>query len=246
MSLLPITWGTLPAPACYATEQERLAAFSQAQNAILNATGSNVIVSAVDPRTLDPTYGNGQYIWFKTSAGTDYPAGTIFFMYNGSWASPHPLPPLSISFLPTGKLIADIGNWDGGVSTDAITDTTGPFWAEVTELRARFAMGPDADGGTYPPGGTGGSATHLQTQEELFPHAHRRNPDGNVEDVHLPAGTPGAIAGDYSGGTLAIKQYTSTDLAGGDGSHTQSAMPILPPYFGLPFIRRTSRLYRTA
>lgn len=241
MSLLPITFGTLPAPACYATEQERLAAFSQAQNAILNVSGSNVIVSDVDPRTINPTYGNGSYVWFKTSAGTDYPAGTTFFMYNGSWSTPHPLPPLSISLLPTGKLISDIGNWDGGVSTDAITDTTGPFWEEVTELKGRFPMGPDADGGTYPPGVTGGAASHTITINEMPSHSHRRNADGNVEDVHLPAGTPGAIAGDYTGGTLAIKQYTVTDVTGGG-----TAMPTLPPYFGIPFIRRTARLYRTA
>lgn len=246
MSLLPITWGTLPQPACFATEQERLAAFSQAQKAILNATGSNLIVSDVDPRTIDPTYGNGKYIWFKTSAGATYPAGLQFFMYNGVWATFHGKMPGDIGILPTGKVIADIGNYDGGVATDAITDTTGPFWAEVTELKGRFPMGPDADGGTYPPGGTGGSATHMMTQEELFPHQHRRDPDGHTEDVHVPAGTPGTIAGDYSGGTLAILQYALTGIAGGDASNIQKAMNILPPYFGIPFIRRTARLYRTA
>lgn len=240
MPLLDITFDTLPAGACPATLQAMLALFSQHQFAILNNLDSNVVIAAADPGASN--YGK---IWFKTTAGTDYPGGTFFSWINGAWCSPHPLPPGSIGFLATGKLIADIPTYDGGTA-GAITDHTGAMWEVVAQLAGRFPMSPDADGGTYPPGGTGGSATHMQTQDEMFPHAHRRNADGHTEDVHLPAGTPGAIAGDYSGGTLAIKQYSLTDVAGGDATHTQKAMSILPPYFGIPIIRRTNRIYRVA
>lgn len=211
--------------------------FSQKQNAILNLSGSNVIVNAADPRTIDPTYGNGTYLWFKTSAGTDYPAGTLFFMYNGVWATPHPLPADSISFLPTGKVIADIGNYDGGVSTDAITDTTGPFWEEVTQMKGRFPLHPDSS--STNPGDTGGAATHPITIDELPAHSHQRNTDGKAEVIQV-AGASLNVGFSVSGTPL-TNQYTVTGETGGG-----IPMPILPPYYAIPLIRRTARIYRTA
>lgn len=239
MPLLNLTFGTVPPGWCPQSEQQRLQMYAALLKAILNDTGSNVVIAAADPGPA-----NYSKLWWKTTDGTDYPAGTMFFWFNGAWCAPHALPPGSIAFYPTGLAIADIGNYDGGVSTDALTAQTGPFWEEVSETKGRFPLHPD--GGTYLVGGTGGEYAHMMTQAELFPHAHRRNPDGFIEDVHLPAGTPGTVVGDYGGTLPAIKQYTNTDVAGGDATHTQSAMPILPPWFGIALIRRTSRIYRTA
>lgn len=134
---------------------------------------------------------------------------------------------------------ASIDTFDGG-EAGPVTSISGPMWEKVSELDAKFPLGP----GTMPvaPAGTGtviavgddGGLEQVQLVEAEMP-AH----------VHVvPGSTTLQGNGDFdvTGGTAGVPAvYPGTSdstSAGGDTAHTN-----LPPYHAIFFIRKTARLY---
>lgn len=131
--------------------------------------------------------------------------------------------------------LASIETYDGG-EAGAVTATTGPMWERVTQLDARFPIGP----GTLPSGtavavtNTGGEEKHTLLEEEL--------PNIEIKSRHRTDLQDG-------GGSAALHNLptfgtqVTVDEFGGDASGNTVAHNNLPPYYCLQFIRRTGRLY---
>lgn len=190
---------------------------------VLLPDGVKIIVDDSEPGPSDR-----DAIWYRLNG--DGTPDRIYIYANGSWMSKHPV--------ATGAIImyrgteASIDTFDGG-SAGVITPTTGPFWAKVTELNARFPLGI----GTLPisstvvaVGNTGGIEKHTLTVGEMPSHAH------DVESVVLNAsGNEIASGNSYRVGTRVSEEK------GGDAAHQN-----MPPYLGVLFLERTARIFHTA
>lgn len=132
---------------------------------------------------------------------------------------------------------ASIETYDGG-EAGVVTDTTGPMWERVTQLDARFPIGP----GTLPSTtvvavtNTGGEEEHILTRPEL---PDDRIPTesvirGNVAD----GGTAQVYVPDTVSGSFVTNAPLHTEELGDGEGHNN-----LPPFYSLFFIRRTGRLY---
>ena len=132
----------------------------------------------------------------------------------------------------------DLLSYDGGDGTAVAGDTFGPMWMVDTSFDARFPVG----AGTFAASGAvavNGTATatsivgedqHTLTIPEIPAHTHNFFPLAKAD-----ANNGGANGTQY--GTTANVATSST---GGDGPHNN-----LPPFYGVYFIKRTSRIYYT-
>lgn len=177
----------------------------------------------------------------------------IYFFSNGEWRSPHS------DFI--GKVIlyegleADVPTLDGGTA-GAVTDSTGPFWAIVTEMAAKVPMGPGTLPGFQTPpvpttiavgvnGGSEGQAVTLPLGA-LPSHIHDITVEGSGDGSTSQTGRF-----QVNDGTFKWVAANSNDKVG----HTRpSALPAsgtpdavniatLPPYRGIWFLKKTARIY---
>ena len=132
----------------------------------------------------------------------------------------------------------DLLSYDGGDGTATATNTTGPMWEVDTEFEARFPVGVGAfvaSGAVAVMGkatstSIAGEDKHTLTIPEMPAHTHNFFPL-----VTADANNGGANGVQY--GTTANVATSST----GDGT----AHNNLPPFYGVYFIKRTSRVYYT-
>lgn len=154
---------------------------------------------------------------------------------NGNWLARHPLAPGIIVMYEGTE--ASITTLDGG-ETATVSTTTGPFWERVTQMDARFPIGPGtlASGTVVSVGTTGGAETVTLTLEQIPSHVHTIKIGGATQatggNVIESAETPDAPQGSKD-----------TLRTGGDENHETVAHTNLPPYRGIWFIRRTGRLF---
>lgn len=170
--------------------------------------------------------------WLKLNS-SGYPDGQYWVFKGGFWLKQHPLVP-GIVTMWEGD-ITTIDTFDGG-DTGAASLTTGPMWERVDGLNGRFPLGV----GTQITSGTpinvadqGGEETHLLTVDELAAHFHIVNA--------VPDDTSGNGSQRLRGVSDPAAATATTQDAGGDMPHNN-----LPPFYGICFIRRTSRLYYRA
>lgn len=164
--------------------------------------------------------------WFRFNS--DGTPDRLYKWANGSWLSKHPIPP-GIVVMWEGTE-ASIATLDDGENT-ALTEMTGPFWERVTELNAKFPIGPGTlPGGTVLGiGDTGGVEEHTLTIAEMPAHTHSikarlQNFEPDTDSV-IPVAT-------------SDNTTMPTESTGGGDAHTN-----MPPYRAIWFIRRTNRLY---
>jgi hypothetical protein len=212
---------------CYATEQARLNDYVNHMLATFPATFTGLHVGPSAPT-------GGENAWFKTTLdGATYYPDKLYY-YNGSqWLAKHPIFEGAI-WMYYGS-IASIDTFDGG-SAGAITAVTGPMWAEVAGMRAKFPVGVGAflSGTTVAAQGTGGLEDVTLIENQIPSHTH----GFTVIAQSLGADGSGQLTG---GGEFNANDgsYTGTTTATGGGlSHTN-----LPPYYGVYFLRKTARLY---
>lgn len=191
-------------------------------------------LSTVNSGSSTPAAADRSKPWNRSNAdGTDDGQWTF---YNGFWVQKHPLPTGAVIMFE-GDL-ADIDTFDDG-EVGAITNITGPFWEEVTEMQARSPIHP----GTLPSGtviNIGddiGEEKHALTVAELPAHTH---PFDTTDGAQVLAKVSSNKAGDINQtGSLDYQFADDPQNTGGDQGHN-----TIGPSRAIFFIRRTERLYR--
>lgn len=171
--------------------------------------------------------------WFRTNAdGT--PDGWYAYA-NGSWLKRTTLPDPGAIMMWDG-LETDITTLDGG-EAGAVTPTTGPFWARVTAMDGRFPLGVGTFGTTAVAVGDVGGAHEVTLALQEMP-LHDHGLPGNKLVMHQ---TPAAGFLQQVSGTGS--SVIGFQAEGGKTDGTTKPHANMPPYRGVFFIKRTSRLY---
>jgi hypothetical protein len=255
--ILPVAAGTLPSGVCVPGDslQALLNLISQYQTVTFPTTFSGLFVGGSPPSDTTQT-------WLQIDS-LGRPVRTYIFA-QGAWLSLHPIPPGMIMIWPFAT--PDFTVFDGG-DANALSPVSGPMWQTPQDnsgnpiLTAQVPLGY----GTLPSGtviaatSTGGEETHILQATELAPHQHafpldsNHNNEGFGPNQSVPnGGTSNPGTGNFiastSGGVT-----SSTQNAGGNPQSNPSGSPTaalghntLPPYYGVLFIQRTSRLFYSA
>lgn len=249
---------TLPANACYGSEQLRVNAFYGGQFFIAGEFNSYVIGAVV------PGVADHLKLWFRTTDGRTY------FWDGNSWITPYWFDPTALMgasvFLP-GKDAAWLltVDHDGSVAIPGSLDRTGPFWEEDVLMRGKFPLGYGTlqPSGTVIPasgsGSTGGTdqTTLSEGQGALGSHVH---PFGNYAgaanddiwvikqgSITIPATQMLFVPGSNNGQFLS--SFTVADLITGpsyvNGLPVAALDPValMNPYQAGVFAKRTARKY---
>lgn len=208
----------------------------------------NIVISDTAP--TDTTK-----IWFKTVGGLPTDPNQ-FYAWNpslGQWVKANPAAPsgferrLFVGTAPGG----DLDTYDGGAA-GAVGDASGPMWEIDTDFAGRSPMAPGAiptanPAKTLSVGENYGEGAHLQTVEEVGPHAHE-------EGIYVRTSTTG-YWNPANGSTPAANGDTAQDTAlvldrnfpwTADNTYAaagQQTMPIIHPVRGAWIIKRTARIY---
>jgi hypothetical protein len=183
-----------------------------------------------------PTPENRVFPWLRTTGGGQPDKWYVYF--GGSWLSPYPTPagPNDLRHIWVGST-GSLDTFDGG-SAGVATTTSGPFWEVDSALAAKFPVGV----GTFPAGaavavtGTGGTDQHTLSIAEMPAHDH---PGSTVGPEFGTAPGGGINGADYDSDNSAPLTLTIASQGGG------TAFDILPPYYGVYFIKRTIRAFYT-
>lgn len=259
---LPVQVGTLPAGQCPATLQATAELFGGVYSVALPlGSGVTVIASASPPGSQFQT---PSFAWLQLD---DNLRPVRLYSFYTQWLSLHPLIPGHV-MIWTGAL-PNFATFDGG-DGNSISDSSGPMWEEVVDLRAKFPIGagtlpasPAGTGATLNPGDSGGEQLHvLTTQEGAQDPAHTHSTgrfnakDGTyllnaTQDTSLVHGN--ALLNEGSGlpPVPGVVSPTSPDATGQwcGTSQVLGAVPTvaghntMPPYFTVYFLRRTVRKF---
>lgn len=222
---LQVNAGNLPTGFCPATLQEMLVGFSAVQSVTFPSTFAGVTVSSSKP--TDQTQA-----WLQLDS-LGRPT-RLYWFAQGAWLSLHPCVP-GFTMIWTGAL-PDFTTFDGG-DANALSQISGPMWEEVVSLRVRFPLG----AGTLPSGTVinsgdiGGEENHTLSLNEIPSHTHA------IPNFGGPVGATAVIVGDNA--TPIAQPDISTRATGGNPDGTTAGHQNMPPYLGVYFLRRTSKLY---
>jgi len=234
--------GSVPTETCFESIQ-------QLYNTFINNTTAYVAggYSLFNYGDATPSVDDQDRPWIRTIGS--YP-DRIYSFVSGQWISKHSVPAGShVRQIWVGSE-AQLKIYDGGEDADAKT-MSGPFWEIDTAMSAKFPVGVGdfASGSEVELKGSGGEEKHKLTIEEMPPHNHA-NPDAADKNVWHdgqagPDGTRSKHFGDgpsMAGITFAQNLLKDT---GGNSSGVVDGHNNLPPYYGVYFIKRTSRIYYT-
>ena len=188
-------------------------------------------------------------LWFRTISG--YPDDLFMWVPAvGMWLSVYK------SFSNDSRWVvmwdgieSDLWSVDGGDGVDpsavAPTLTTGSFWEVVDSLAGRFPLGPgnlSTSGTAVGQGDSGVSDQVTLNTPQLPPHRHNIGIEGTGNVTDGAAGTLRTAMTniDWQAGTIANSLGQTRDE--GDAN----PVTVQPPYYGIYFVRRTIRKYRTA
>lgn len=218
---LPVNAGTLPAGQCPQTLQALAELFASIYNVQfpLGTTGVTLIASAAPPGSQFQT---SSFAWLQLD-DLLRPVRLYFFYQN--WLSRHPLVPGHVMIWT--QPLPNFATFDGGDSNAVTSDTTGPMWEEVTDLRAKFPIGagtlpasPAGTGATLSVGDSGGEQIHTLTVAEgaMDPHHnHLTGKFNSAEATWLISESPAPAP------NLAFHAYLNEGLGNGQVAGTIGA-----------------------
>jgi|10_taG_2_1085330.scaffolds.fasta_scaffold72524_2 hypothetical protein len=230
--------GSVPTETCFESIQ-------QLYNTFINNTTAYVAggYSLFNYGDSTPAVDDQDRPWVRTIGGKP---DRIYSFVNGKWISKHSIPAGgNVRQMWVGSEV-ELETYDGGESGTA-KDMAGPFWTVDTDMSARFPVGVGDFAAAVK--GTGGEENHTLLTAEMPAHKHAPFAGGKKiwHDKYLGSSQEGTT-GDtrvrhFGDGPEGAGISLAEDLykEAGDGE----AHNNLPPYYGVYFIKRTSRIYYT-
>ena len=216
--------GTLQPGSCPSTYQELADLLATIYSVTVSTNNTGILVSATKP-------GDTTLVW-KQLDSSGNPVRDYVFV-GGLWLSRHTLEAGSIMLWASA--LPDFTTFDGG-DGGALSLISGPMWAEVTELRARFPIGVGTlpSGTALAVGDTGGEEKHVLTIPEIPAHTH----DGPANEADSTSGGDYHAAWTENDGTTPVLPPRATGSTGGGLGHN-----TMPPYYTVYFLKRTIKQY---
>jgi len=234
LTLITLTAPSLPANYCPASYQKLANDIIGGTQATFNSTIGNSFFN------FGPTYpaiNNRIYPWLDEN-------GQWWIYDQGFWLRKNIVAASGYDRRIFVGTTTDLLSYDGGDGTATATTLTGPMWEVDTEFEARFPVGVGAfvaSGAVAVLGKTtstsiAGEDQHTLTVPEMPKHTHSMTWDSNDTSGGDQLNTL------YYGPEANIpnNMIKDTGSTGGDVAHNN-----LPPFYGVYFIKRTSRVYYT-
>ena len=230
LTLITLTPPSLPVSYCPLNYQNLANDIIGGTQATFNSTIGN---SFFNFGPSIPAINNRIYPWLDVN-------GQWWIFSQGVWLYKNPVVKEGYDRRIFVGTTTDLLSYDGGDGTAVAGDTFGPMWMVDTSFDARFPVGVGtfvtsgavAVNGTATSTSVVGEDKHTLTVSELAAHTHNvgryindSRSGGDLKFMDLTNGT----------GTVGISSST-----GGDAAHNN-----LPPFCGVYFIKRTSRIYYT-
>jgi hypothetical protein len=230
---LPITPPTLASGFCFESWQQianELVGKATVQF-LTDGAPTQVIKSSSAPASTDT-----DKLWFNLNDSRVYFYGTANGLLIAAWVSEHPTPPGSSERRLWVGSTGDLQTYDGG-DTNTAGDAAGPMWEVDSAFAARFPVGVGtfAASGSVAVTGTGGEDKHTLTANESGLPAHTHSFGSGVSVLTTPGSVHDIDSGSQGSSIAATAENTSASAA--------EAHNNLPPYYGVYFIKRTSRIY---
>lgn len=235
--------GTVPPNACFTSVAEMYQLFISITSAYVNGN-----YSLYNFGESKPSVNDTDKPWIRTVNG--FP-DRLYVYQNGYWLSPHSVPASGSERRMWVGSLNDLKTYDGGANED-VSDYTGPFWENDTDLSGKFPLGVgELPSGTEVNfGTTGGSETVTLTSGQLPDHEHLGEAyyraHGGVYSNTDPSGLADDTLHENSGHTTNANYnqfhkagVITTSIKGASGE----AHDNMPPYYGVYFIKRTARVY---
>lgn len=246
-----VTAGQLQPGFCWTNAQD----FVQALVSILNVTFPGTFNSFNFGNAV-PAPGDRNKPWFRLN-----PDGTPdrWYVYLGGWISPNPRAASSKERIIWMDTEANLWAYDGGdgtnPGTNAPTPTTGAMWQrdttfgdEVSNIfRVPIGIGKNPtsyDGGAplqIAVGGTGGVERVALAVNQTPKHQHTVGSRDSTADDGGNNSQEFVNNFDYAGAN--VGPLANTSFVGGDGSGNTVSHDNLPPYVGVIYGKRTSRVF---
>ena len=229
LTLITLTAPSLPANYCPASYQKLANDIIGGTQATFNSTIGNSFFN------FGPTYpaiNNRIYPWLDQD-------GNWWIYDQGFWAYKNPIAAGGFDRRIFVGTTTDLLSYDGGDGTSGTpTNYTGAMWMVDTLFDARFPVGAGAfaASGAVAVNGTAtatsivGEDQHTLTVPEIPAHTHN----------FFPLVTADANNGGANGVQYGTTANVATSSTGGGAAHNN-----LPPFYGVYFIKRTSRVYYT-
>ena len=228
LTLITLTAPSLPANYCPASYQKLANDIIGGTQATFNSTIGNSFFN------FGPTYpaiNNQIFPWLDQDGN--------WWIYDQSlWTRKNPVAAGGFDRRIFVGTTTDLLSYDGGDGTATATTTTGPMWMVDTLFDARFPVGAGAFAasgavvvlGTATSTSIVGEDQHTLTVPEIPAHTHN----------FFPLVTADANNGGANGVQYGTTANVATSSTGGGAAHNN-----LPPFYGVYFIKRTSRVYYT-
>ena len=229
LTLITLTAPSLPANYCPASYQKLANDIIGGTQATFNSTIGNSFFN------FGPTYpaiNNRIYPWLDQD-------GNWWIYDQGFWAYKNPVAAGGFDRRIFVGTTTDLLSYDGGDGTSGTpTNYTGAMWMVDTLFDARFPVGAGAFAasgavavlGTATSTSIVGEDQHTLTVPEIPAHTHN----------FFPLVTADANNGGANGVQYGTTANVATSSTGGGAAHNN-----LPPFYGVYFIKRTSRVYYT-
>jgi hypothetical protein len=228
LTLITLTPPSLPVSYCPLNYQNLANDIIGGTQAVFNSTIGN---SFFNFGPTFPSINNRIYPWLDET-------GRWWIYDQGVWLYENPVAANGYDRRIFVGTTTDLLSYDGGDGTAVAGDTFGPMWKVDTLFDARFPVGVGtfAASGAVAVNGTAtatsivGEDQHTLTVPEIPAHTHN----------FFPLVTADANNGGANGVQYGTTANVATSSTGGGVAHNN-----LPPFYGVYFIQRTSRIYYT-
>ena len=236
LTLITLTPPSLPVGYCPSNYQQLANDVISGTQANFNSSIGNSFFN-FGPTT--PTLNNQVYPWLDNN-------GNWWVFQGGYWSRQNPVAANSSERRIFVGTSADVLSYDGGDGTVYSGNPyAGSMWAIDTNFEARFPVGAGtfAASGVVSVNGTttstavAGEDKHTLVTAEMPSHTHQ------ILDQYInlvQRGTADSGVFSATNRSEGVANLLPTTSSGGDAAHNN-----LPPFYGVYFIKRTSRVYYT-